>query len=417
MRVERIEELSRYFRDELLHNLLPFWVPRMVDREHGGFLTFLDRDGSVLATDKSIWIQGRVTWLFARLYNSLERRGEWLSLSRHGADFLRSHGFDADGRMFFTVTREGRPLRKRRYLFSECFAVMAFSELARATGDAESLRLAEQILATILRYHTTPGLLEPKVNPSTRRTRGHAMPMILVNVLQVLRENDAWGGSRALRGGSPSRGSPMAAARYNALINQQIDEIFRYFVRPEKKALLETVGENGEILDSPQGRCVNPGHALESAWFLLEEARHRGDQGLMERTLPIIDWSLELGWDPVHGGILYFVDVEGKPPEQLEWDMKLSWVHNEALYACLLAHHMSGEERYERWFEKILAWTLAHFPDREQGEWFGYLHRDGSVSLPFKGNNWKGPYHEQRQFLLTHLLLEEMAGRGVRPRS
>jgi N-acylglucosamine 2-epimerase len=395
MEVERIRELSRFFRQELLDDLIPFWTARMVDCRCGGFLTFLDRDGSLLCTDKSIWVQGRVSWMFARLYSDLEPRQEWLELSRHGIDFLRRQAFDADGRMFFTVTREGRPLRKRRYLFSECFGIMAFAEYARAARDEQALEKAREILRTLLRYYTTPGLLEPKVNPATRRTRGHAMPMILVNVLQVLRQADPSGS-------------------YDELIDAQIRDIFRYFVRPERRALLETVAADGELLDSPQGRCANPGHALESAWFLLEEGRHRGDRALIERTLPIIDWSLELGWDPKYGGILYFVDVEGKPPEQLEWDMKLSWVHNEALYACLLAHYLSGQTRYEEWFERILEWTLAHFPDREQGEWFGYLHRDGSVSLPFKGNNWKGPYHEHRQFLLAHLLLERMAAGGGR---
>jgi N-acylglucosamine 2-epimerase len=392
----RIRELSGYFRSELLNDLIPFWTRRMVDTRCGGFLTFLDRDGSVLCTDKSIWVQGRVTWMFARLYSDLEPRPEWLDISRHGIEFLGRHAFDADGRMFFTVTREGQPLRKRRYLFSECFGIMAYAEYARASGDRAALEKAREILKTLLRYYGTPGLLEPKADPNTRRTRGHAMPMILVNVLQVLRQADPQGG-------------------YDAMIEEQIREIFRYFVRPEKKALLETVGWNGELLDSPQGRCVNPGHCLESAWFLLEEARRENDRSLVERTLPIIDWSLELGWDRQHGGILYFVDIEGKPPEQLEWDMKLSWVHNEALYACLLAYHLTGSPKYEEWFERILEWTLKYFPDRELGEWFGYLHRDGSVSLPFKGNNWKGPYHEHRQYLYTHLLLEEMAAASARP--
>lgn len=390
MQKRRIRELSDYFRSELLNNLLPFWVDRMVDTECGGFITFLDRDGRVLCTDKSIWVQGRITWLFARLYNDLEKRQEWLHLSRHGLEFLSKHAFDSDGRMFFTVTREGEPLRKRRYLFSECFGVMAFAEYAKASGDAEALHKAKIILSTLDRYYTMPGLLEPKVNPKTRRMRSHAMPMILVNVLQVMRNADP-------------------AGSYDERIDVQIREIFNFFVKPEKRALFETVGMNGELFDSPQGRCINPGHALESAWFLLEEARRRKDRRLMERTLTIIDWSLDLGWDREYGGILYFVDAEGKPPEQLEWDMKLSWVHNEALYACLLAHCLTGEKRYEDWFERILEWTLGHFPDKEYGEWFGYLHRDGSVSLRFKGNNWKAPYHEPRQYLYSHLLLEEMA--------
>jgi N-acylglucosamine 2-epimerase len=219
------------------------------------------------------------------------------------------------------------------------------------------------------------------------------MTMIQINTLQVLRKCDT---------------TPQPLP-YDAWIDAQIDEVFRFFVKPEKRALLETVGPAGEYLgDIPEGRCVNPGHAIETAWFIMEEGRHRKDDRLVQQALPIIDWSLDRGWDPAHGGILSFVDVEGKQPPQYEWDMKLWWPHNEAIYATLLAYSLTGERKYATWFDKILVWSLAHFPDRKFGEWFGYLHRDGSVSHSLKGNMWKGPFHLPRQQLFCHLLLEEM---------
>jgi N-acylglucosamine 2-epimerase len=293
--------------------------------------------------------------------------------------------------MFFLLTRDGKPLRKRRYLFSETFGVIAFAEYARASGDGSALAQAKKLMELILRLYKDPVGLEPKVYPETRRMRGHSMAMIQINTLQILRDAD-----------------PEHKAEYDRLIDSAIDEVFTYFVKPERRALFETVGINGELMDLPEGRCINPGHAIETGWFILEEGRYREDESLIERVLPIIDWSLELGWDDRFGGILYFVDIDGKQPEQLEWDMKLWWVHNEAIYAVLLAHYLTGKEKYLEWFEKILGWSLDHFPDGECGEWFGYLHRDGTVALDMKGNHWKGPFHIPRQQLYTLLLLREM---------
>jgi N-acylglucosamine 2-epimerase len=393
----RMQNLSRDFRTALVKDTVPFWLAHAIDKEYGGIANFLDRKGNVLSSDKPMWVQGRVGWTMSRLYNDLEKKEEWLAVSKHALDFIRAHGFDTDGRVFYSVTRDGRPLRKRRYLFAEIFAIMGFAEYAHATGDREALQTARKLFGFVqelnARPWNVPGALEPKVNPITRPMRGHSMSMIQINTLQVMRRADT--GADALP--------------YDALIDTQIEEVFRYFVKPEMKALLETVGPQGEYLgDLPEGRCVNPGHAIETAWFILEEGKRRNDRKLIERALPILDWSLDQGWDPKYGGILYFVDIEGKQPVQYEWDMKLFWPHNEAIYATLLAYSLTGEAKYERWFEKILKWALARFPDRRYGEWFGYLHRDGSVSHSLKGNMWKGPFHLPRQQLYCHLLLEEM---------
>jgi N-acylglucosamine 2-epimerase len=389
MKTEVINRYLNIYRDGLLKDTVPFWTKHAIDRKCGGFLTYLDADGSVVCTDKPIWVQGRFTWLLSRLYNSVEPRKEWLNLAKHGIDFLSKYGFDTDGRMFYSVTRDGKPLRKRRYLFSESFAAIAFAEYARASGDERSAQKAMDIYKLMWKYYTTPGSLEPKLIPSTRVLKGHSMPMILLATTQVLRG---------------IADDPL----FKTITDQSIYEIKNHFLKPKFKALLENVGPNGEFCDEPMGRVINPGHAIESAWFIMEEALYRNDKSLIQLGLKILDWSLDVGWDKKYGGILYFVDCKGYPCEQYEHDMKLWWPHNEAIYACLLAHHLTGDMKYERWHKKIHDWSYAHFPDKKNGEWFGYLHRDGSLSCTLKGNMWKGPFHLPRMQLYCWKLLDEM---------
>jgi N-acylglucosamine 2-epimerase len=195
---------------------------------------------------------------------------------------------------------------------------------------------------------------------------------------------------------------------YEETINDSLYQILNHFLKKDKKALLETVGPNGEYLDYPEGRCVNPGHSIEVAWFLMHEGIYRNNSSLTDSALEILDWSLDLGWDKKYGGILYFVDVEGKPSVQLEWDMKLWWPHTEALYALILAYYLTKEEKYASWFRKVHDWAFSHFPDNEYGEWFGYLHYDGTLASRLKGSLWKGPFHLPRALLQVWKLLEKL---------
>lgn len=389
----RRDSLLKLYRDGLLNDTLPFWIRHAVDRECGGFLFCLNRDGAVMDTDKPIWLHGRFVWLLATLYRTVEQRPEWLELARHGLDFLTRHGFDRDGRMFFQVTREGRPLRKRRYLFSESFAVIALAAYSRAAGDERAARQALDLFRLIIRHHTTPGLLASKVDPGTRPMKGLAMPMILISTAQVLR----------------------AATRdpiCDEWIERSIREIERDFLKEEFQCVLENVGPNGEFLDHLDGRQLNPGHALEAGWFILNEARHRRrDPALIRLGCQIIDWSWQSGWDSEYGGLFYFRDAKGLPATEYWHDMKFWWPHNEAIIATLLAYSLTGDPKYLRWHQQVHDWAYAHFPDPEHGEWFGYLHRDGTLSTPVKGNVWKGPFHLPRMQWFCWKLLEEMSRR------
>lgn len=381
----RRAELIGTYRDGLLADTVPFWTQHGVDRECGGFLTALHRDGTVVDTDKGVWQQARATWLFGELYNHVEPRPEWLELARHGGRFLDEFCVDAqDGRMWFQVTREGRPLRKRRYAFSESFAAIAYGELAKATGEEAYAKKAIEAFQGFVSHHP-----ESKFT-ATRPTRGLGFPMIMVVTAQELRE---------------SIGMPDA----DRWIDRGIDDLRRYHIKPDIRCVMETTGLDGELVDHFDGRTLNPGHAIECAWFLMQEGKCRGDDDLIRLGCQMLDWMWERGWDKEYGGILYFVDVGGLPVQEYWHDMKFWWPQNETIIATLMAYLLTGENKYAEWHQQIHDWTHQHFPDREHGEWFGYLHRDGRISSPLKGNMWKGPFHLPRMQLACWQLLESAA--------
>ncbi|WP_417737406.1 AGE family epimerase/isomerase [Rosistilla oblonga] len=382
----RRHELLATYRDGLLNDTLPFWIEHCVDRQHGGFMMSLDRDGSVIDTDKGVWQQGRFTWLLGELYNNVEPREEWLELAKHGARFLDAHCFDpSDGRMWFHVTREGQPIRKRRYAFSESFAAIAYGELFKATGDEQYAQKAKQTFERFIDHNLNPRGVEPKFT-STRPSRGIGFPMITIATAQELRE---------------SIGLPDA----DDWIDRSIDDIRRFHLKEEIQCVMETVSPSGEIIDHFDGRQLNPGHAIEGAWFIMLEGKLRGDASLIQTGCRMLDWMWQRGWDQEHGGILYFVDVDGRPVQEYWHDMKFWWPQNEAIIATLMAHEFTGDSKYADWHTSIHDWAYSHFPDPEYGEWFGYLHRDGRISSQLKGGLWKGPFHMPRMQLTCWQLL------------
>ncbi len=395
MPTQPIGDLVSVYRDALLDDVVPFWERHSPDPDRGGFFTMLDRSGQRYGDDKPIWLQGRAIWLFATLYRLVEPRPQWLELAQRGREFLDRHAFAPDGKMYFSVTHDGKPLQMRRYVFCEVFAVMAYGALALATDDETAREQARRCYRRFVEYITTPGKIAPKIDTTTRPMKGLSPLMCWLSLAEMMRGIDP-------------------TTDYDTAINRCVDEILTHFVDHDRRCVLETVAPDGGIVDGPDGRVMNPGHAIECAWFMLDIAQRRGDGTLVQRVLPIVDYALERGWDTEHGGLLYFVDIDGRPPVQLEHDMKLWWPHNEALIALLYAYRATGEQRYADDFLKVHEWTFNHFPDREHGEWFGYLHRDGSLSTPLKGGTWKGPFHVPRCLLLCWRALEALPASSAR---
>lgn len=383
---------SALYRADLTDNILPFWLEHGLDRKHGGIYTCLDREGKLMDPTKSVWFQGRFAFVCSFAYNQVERRPEWLDAARQTLDFIEQHCFDADGRMYFEVAADGTPLRMRRYVFSESFAAIAMAEYALATGNQSYAEKALKIFKDMRRFLTTPGLLAPKYLPSVE-AQGHSITMIMINVASRLKK-------------------VIADPELDRQIDESLFKLKNDFMHPEFKALLETVGPAGEFIDTCNGRVINPGHCIETAWFLFDVAMDRGgDKNLIDLGLTILNWSWDWGWDETYGGIINFRDCRNLPPQDYSQDMKFWWPQTEAIIANLYAYKLTGNELYLKRHRQVSEWAYGHFPDYEFGEWYGYLHRDGTVAQPAKGNLFKGPFHIPRMMVKGYQLCQEILTR------
>lgn len=374
-----LKELGSFYRNQLLNDVVPFWFPRAVDKECGGLLHCFDADGTLVDSDKSVWAQGRMAWMLLTMYNSVEKRPEWLEWAESALQFLIDHCVDTDGRMFFHVTREGAPIRKRRYAYSECFAAIAFAAHAGVTGNKISEERARQFLDTYLKVNFEPGFTPAKFT-DVRPMTGLGTRIMTIGALQEIRK---------YLGEDPM---------FTQWIDRCLLDLETLFLKPELKAVMEIVNEaDGSISDHFDGRTLNPGHAIEGGWFVLEEARYRNnDPRLIKIGCNMIDWMFERGWDKEKGGLLYFVDIYGKPVQEYWHNMKFWWPHDETLIAMVLAYTLTGESRYAEWHNMVKDWSFTHLQDPANGEWYGYLNRDGSPANTLKGSLWKSFYHHPR---------------------
>jgi N-acylglucosamine 2-epimerase len=384
---------ANLYRRTLLENVIPFWEQHSPDREHGGYFTCLNRDGSVFDTDKFVWLQGRQVWTFSMLYNRVEARPEWLEMARHGAQFLRARALDPNGSWYFALSREGVPLIQPYNIFSDCFAAMAFGQYALAAGDQSAAELARETYASILKRQDNPKGAFNKLVPGARPLHNFALPMILCNLVLELE-------------------TLLPAADVETAIDRCVSTITGRFLDPTTNLIVENIAPDGSLVDSFDGRLLNPGHAIEAMWFLMDIAQRRGNPALIEQATDVTLATLRLSWDHDYDGIFYFLDRLGRPPQQLEWDQKLWWVHLETLVALLMGYAHTRRPECWAWFERVHAYTWAHFPDPEFGEWYGYLNRQGAVLLPLKGGKWKGCFHLPRALYRCWKLFEKLDAEG-----
>ncbi|MDD7559140.1 MAG: AGE family epimerase/isomerase [Porphyromonas sp.] len=383
------------YKSTLTDNILPFWVQNGLDTDFGGIFTCLDRDGTLMDPTKSVWFQGRATYIFAYVYNHIEKNPQYLQVAKEILGFLEKYCFDTDGRMFFEVKADGTPLRKRRYVFSESFAIIAMAEYSKATGDEVYAGKALDLFKRTLGFLETPGVLEPKYLPA-QTAIGHSISMILLNTAVVLKQ---------------VTGDPV--------LERQVEKSFRLIkdklYHPELHALLEMVTPEGEVIDTLAGRTINPGHCIETAWFLFEAAGAFPtlpcSSEMRDFGFTVLDDAWMWGWDEEFGGIINFKDAGGFPNQDYSQDMKFWWPQCEAIIANLYAYKLSGDEKYLGRYRLAHDWAWAHLVDREYPEWYGYLHRDGSVAQPAKGNLFKGPFHIPRMLAKSALLIDEISGK------
>jgi len=386
-----MKELIPYkeqYQKELMEKIIPFWEKNSPDVEFGGYFTCLDRQGNVFDTDKFMWLQGRQVWFFSMIYNQLEPRQSWLDMALHGARFMEENGMDANGNWYFSLTREGKPLVQPYNIFSDCFACMAFAELYKATGDTKHKDIAVNTFRNIQARSTNPKGMYNKAYAGTRPMKSFSLPMILCNLSLILED-------------------VIGSHEVDKAVKPLIHEVMEVFYQKDSGLILENVAPDGSFVDCFEGRTINPGHVNEAMWFMMDLAERYHDRNLIQKACDILLRSIDYGWDTQYDGIFYFKDIKGYPPQQLEWDQKLWWVHIETLIALLKGYRLTGDSRCKDWFLKIHDYTWAKFRDAEYPEWYGYLTRRGEPLLTLKGGKWKGCFHVPRGLFQIWKTLEK----------
>lgn len=383
-----MQHFADKYRKELVENTMPFWVKNSLDTEYGGFLTCLERDGTVFDTDKFMWLQGRQIWTLSSLYEKFEPNEVWKDMAINGAEFILKNGRDSNGDWYFSLDRTGKPLVEAYNIFSDCFATMGFAALFKITNKDEYGQVAYNTFNRILERKDNPKGKYNKGFPGTRNLKGFSLPMILSNLSLELEH---------------IVGSPLV----DELIDQVINEVMGVFFQQDTGLIMESVHLDGSFSDTFEGRLVNPGHIIEAMWFMMDLADRRKDTDQMKKCVDIAIRALEFGWDEQYGGILYFKDIFNKPLQQLEWDQKLWWVHLESLVCMAKGFAYTGDERCKQWFERLDAYSFQHFADPEFGEWYGYLNRQGEPLLTLKGGKWKGCFHVPRALFKVYETLNK----------
>lgn len=380
-------KLYQEYRELLLNQIVPFWFQHGVDREYGGVLSCMAEDGTLISDDKYTWSQARFVWTLSALYNRIARQPQFLEAAGRTVRFLLAHGRDADGRWVYRTSRTGEVKDGAISIYSDCFVVYGFSEYCRAVPDDEVLSVALETFERICHRIESPDFRETAPYRLLPGRKAHAVPMILTEVANELAQ---------------TTGSPVIEAAADEYARQVMD----HFVRPQRKLLVEFMSDKYEELPPNEGTYVNPGHAIESMWFVLHLAHRRNNQSLIRRAVEVIRWHLEAGWDKEDGGIFLGIDAQGGEPFLPHCDKKLWWPHTEALYALLLAHGLTGEAWCLEWFERVHRWAFAHFPMPEVGEWRQRLDRLGNPTTEVVALPVKDPFHLPRALILSLQLLE-----------
>lgn len=380
--------LLTHYRAELLDRVIPFWLKYGIDWQNGGICTCITDDGRIVSDNKYMWSQLRAIWTFSALYNKIERRQEWLDIARHIYNFVKRCGRDENGNWVFLVDKHGNHLQGATSIYADGFAIYGLTEFARASGDSEALHIARETYENVQRRLAQPGSYGTAPLPIPAGAKAHGISMIFSLVFTEL--GDALNDATIYRAG---------------LIH--VNQVMNVFLRPERQRLYEFVRLDDTLLDEPPGRVVNPGHAIESMWFMIHIFQPLGDTARVRQAIDAIRWHIELGWDDEYGGIFLARDAEGSFWAD-KWEMKIWWPHTEALYALLLAYSISREQWCLDWFQRVHEYAFAHFPVPQYGEWTQNLDRRGNkvnatVALPVKD-----PFHLARALIYCVKVLEQL---------
>lgn len=341
---------------------MPFWTNNALDRELGGLYSFLAPDGTVLDSNKSIVSNTRALYTFSALVRHIDDRPEWRRAADSIYRFLLENGRDEQGFWVYLVDRDGRTVIGENSLVVEAFAIAGLVEYHRISGEEEATVIARTSYNNARARMARPGTYKTAPYPVPPGMRPHREVMqfslAFCELGDAVRDREILEAGRRLG-----------------------RDVLDHFYDPEREVLYEYIGlDDRPDRETPAGRCMVPGHAIETLWFQMHNFGriHPRDEVSARRAAEMLRPALEIGWDPEYGGILLGLDIEGKQPEFWKFGtMKRWWPVTEALPACLMAWEILREPWCLDWYRRIHQWAFERFPDSVHGDWHQNLTREG----------------------------------------
>lgn len=389
--MDKIQEYEIYYRNHLLNDIMPFWDKRCIDKKYGGYQINFNRTGEITDTDKYVWFQGRQTYIYGYLYNQIEKREVWLENAKWGYDYLKAKAYNGEGRFNYQLDLHGNIKVGTTSVFADCFALQGISEYLRAIKckDAEGMNWLNVCYDMLERNIMDPTFKDIYENTWSEKFIWHDLYLTALSAADTI--SDVLGEKRTKK-----------------LIDYCLDKILNWFARDEYKLVFEAVTCGNEVsLEETHGSFINPGHALESMWFCMHIGHKRRDQYVVNRASQMAKWIIDIGVDKECGGIFSYLDATGKEPVAIDWfketnslwDDKVWWAHSESLCCFAMGYIYTGENIYLSEFGKLHAFCKDNFFDKEYGEWYERLHRNGAVKIDEKGTMWKCSYHLVRALI------------------
>lgn len=384
-----LERLRDQYRRELFEDYLPFFDRHGIDHELGGVMCRMDHDGTLQATTKDMWYQGRELWVYSYLYNHFGD-DRYLEVARKARDFIMRHGRDKKGDWVLALNREGGVVKQaEKRGFAGMFVAEGLQEYAKASGDQESMDLA---IATLLREmakwdnplcYVKVGMI-PFSYPGMRTLASH---MVAIRILtQILNQ--------------------LSDPKLEELADRVVDRVSNCFWNPEYRLINEALDHDYQRPNDENEDFICLGHAMETLWMLLPEAMRRRDRALFDLATERLKRHIEVAWDVVYGGFLTAMRVHG--PYTFD---KACWVQEEVLIGTTILIEHTDLEWPQAWFSQTDEYIHDKFSLKPHGYplFMNYVDRKAT----FQPNaSRKENYHHPRHLMLNLLALERMIARG-----
>jgi len=411
-----IDRLDPYLK----RKLLPFWLDHAVDREHGGYLCYFDRDGKPTAkTAKTLICQLRNIFTFSSVHRAGLGDGRALEAARQGVEFVIRRLWDAEhGGWYWIADRQGNPIDDSKIMYGQSFGVYCMAEYALASGDPAGMEYAGKSFDTIMRC-------------AADTSAGGFWEMFQRD--WSLKPGGAYGGDRktldvhmhlleAFTALFELTRRPAHRRKLNEIMRLLVGRMchpefgtgmaqFDADLRPLPAILFRSVW--GSDRDTETGarplNNTNYGHNIEMCWLLKHALDILGEDPAP--WLPAIrrmnDQALEFGVDWECGGIY----VEGPNDGPAAQTLKEFWQQAEVLVGFLDAAIIFGEQKFWDAFENVMEFVWTHMINHEVGEWYALLERDGTVKWDYLGHEWKCGYHTVRAVIQVLRRLRALQGR------